>query len=740
MTRSSPIQRSLSSGEVSPLLYGRTDYQRHQTGAKAMRGFLPLRQGGATRAPGTLNQGRTRNDAQTRVIPFEFQPDDAVVLEFSANVMRVRRYGVLVMDGGSPYELAIPYGLAAVKRLKYVQTADVIYLVDGERPVQKLSRVALDDWSIEDAEFTGGPLRPWNTDEAITVSASGQNGLITLTASGGNIWQAGHVGSLFALQVFDWLDVPLWTGNTPIAVGDRMRFDGRVYECVDATGGNTGANPPIHRSGRALANKDGIVWRHLSTDTGLVRITGYTSGAEVQAQVIDRIPVQLIAGTGSTHVWADAAWSDVYGHPAAIAEHDQRLFFAATAAEPRTVWGSAIGLYTDFAAGTDADLAFAYTIAAKRGLSKILWLEGGGDSLAIGAQAEIQTSHSAVRDEAITIENARFRAVATMGAFDTAAISPDGRPIFISRDQKRVFELRYALSDDRVAPVELSLAAEHLGAGRFTELHWQWAPFRLGWALREDGLLIAFAYDPQEEILGWAPVPVGGDVESLAVTSGPYGGDDQVTVVVKRTIEGETRRHVEQFCPIFGVEPGQNDITLAQHLYCAFADKAASPKATWSGLDHLEGETVLVMTDKGEAGPFVVSDGAVELTVPVSRVFVGLEATSQRLRTLGVYAATREGDALGRPIGVKGVGVRLHQTGGYRGRAILSAWGRPEAPGRWLERRPGDAGGDLTRGYSGVDLLEVHAGQGLEVDIQLRPLGAQPLTLLALVPHIEAHT
>jgi hypothetical protein len=106
--RSNPDQLAFSAGEISPLLFGRTDYQRVQAGLRACRGFLPLRQGGVTRAPGTIYRGRTRADSRARLIAFEFAVDDAVVLEFTLNRMRVWRYGELVTAAGEPYMLVTP--------------------------------------------------------------------------------------------------------------------------------------------------------------------------------------------------------------------------------------------------------------------------------------------------------------------------------------------------------------------------------------------------------------------------------------------------------------------------------------------------------------------------------------------------------------------------------------------------------------------------------------------------------
>jgi hypothetical protein len=194
MTRTSPPQVAFSSGEIDPLLHRRFDYQRFQTGLATCRGFLPLAQGGFTRAPGTLHKGSTRADGQAVLLPFTFAVNDAVVLEFSDLKMRVWRYGQLVMSGPDPFELTTPYPLASLARLQWVQSADVIYLADGLRPIQVLSRFALDNWTIASFNPNTGPFRVQNLDKAVTVQASAATGTITLTASSA-LFASNHVGS-----------------------------------------------------------------------------------------------------------------------------------------------------------------------------------------------------------------------------------------------------------------------------------------------------------------------------------------------------------------------------------------------------------------------------------------------------------------------------------------------------------------------------------------------------------------
>ncbi|WP_289150266.1 hypothetical protein [uncultured Salipiger sp.] len=229
MTATRPPSVAWSSGEIDPLLHAREDFQRHQTGLAACRGFIPLRQGGITRAPGTIYKGTTRNNAVARRLPFIFAADDACSLEFSAGKMRVWRYGVLVEKDGAPYELDTPFLASDLPNLSWLQDADVMYIVDGRNPMQQLSRFDLDDWTLEDAELEAGPFRVQNLDDTKTIQVTGTTGPGAVT---------------------------YWTSNESLVIGSKRKFGSRVYEFAGlgpdlgtAVDGVCGAVPPSHTSG-----------------------------------------------------------------------------------------------------------------------------------------------------------------------------------------------------------------------------------------------------------------------------------------------------------------------------------------------------------------------------------------------------------------------------------------------------------------------------------------------------------
>lgn len=735
MTRTSPAQYAFSSGEISPLLHRRPDYQRFQTGLAACRGFLPLRQGGITRAPGTIWRGTTRANLPGRLVPFEFAENDAVVLEFTAGFMRVWRYGALVMAGAAPYELATPYDDGAIARLHWVQSADVIWLADGLRPVQKLSRLALDSWTIAPAAFDDGPFRVQNLDESLTVQASAATGSVTLTASAA-LFTAAHVGSLLRLKSTDETTIPLWTGNASVAAGTRMRNDGRTYEVVSGT--DTGPNPPIHEEGSLnYGGPGGVVWKHLDDGAGILRITAVASGTSATATVLKRLPAGVVSAP--SYRFEEGAWSDRWGYPSCLEIYDQRLVAAATPSDPRTIWFSAVGGFEEFEPAGFDDSAFAYAIGGGSSVNRILWLARGKRGLHVGALGEEHSTRSTEQGQAIGVTTTRFDFDSSIGSKpEVEPIAPDGWPIFVSKDGRRVVQIRYDFQDDANRPVELSLPADHLGADGFEEIAWASAPQRIAWLRRGNGELAAMIHDPAEEVLGWAPYPLaGGAVLSIAVTADATGVHDVPTMIVARQIGGATVHMVEEQAVTYGLLSGNQPIAEAVHLFCAAVFAPGAATAGFS-VPHLAGLTVEAWTDAGNfPGLVVAPGGAVTLPNPVTHAVIGLFDATHRVRTLPLQAAAPDGSAQGRWKRLAPpAGIGLHRTAAGRVAVVETDFARPERvlPARDLIAR--SVAQDLTEAFTGLARLEITSGHAGDVALEFTPVSGAPMTITALVPAI----
>lgn len=736
MTDSRPFQNAFSSGEIDPLLHARTDFQRYQTGLAKCQGYLPLRQGGFTRAPGTIYRGTTLNDLPARRIPFEFAANDALTLEFTNNRMRVWRYGSLVMNGGVPYELVTPYAESDLPNLQWVQSSDVIYMVDGRQPMQKLSRFALDNWTIADAPLNSGPFRTQNLDQALRIASSGADGAVTLSATAA-IFDAGWVGTLVRLEPTDFSSVPQWVGNVPAVIGTRVYFDGNIY--VMSQGDNTGTNPPTHDVGyhRTDVGKP-TEWLFDSSFVGIVRVTGFISATQVSAQVIQRVPLPCI--THSTYRWSEGAWSTRYGYPACIEMHDgQRMWAARTPTEPRTIWASTAGDFLDFAPSTKADGSFAYSIAATQTQNSIEWLKRGKGGIFIGALGEVVRGFSISREQAIGPTTFDTEPAGEDGVAPTAPIRGHGYPIYITKDGQKLLELRYAFEEDGTDPVELSLPSQHLGAREFQQIVWQSSPQRYAWLRVADGALVVLNYDPKQDVLGWAVVPVaGGEVEEMDVTPGLDGSSDVLTLIVKRTVNGQVKRFVEEQALIYGQLTGADPIHKAVHFFASSVFEPVSATNTFS-VPHLANEVVHVWTDAGEYGPITVqSDGTVTLPVPVNHAVIGLFDATHYAETLDIQAEARDGSSRGRQRRLEGpIGIDLYKTAAGCVEAVERHFGQPDILGGKQDLVPLDIAADLSTAYSGTSKSDAVSGYADGVRLRFTPSGGAPMTVTGITPNID---
>ena len=92
---------SFSSGEVSPNMLGRVDLARLKSSATTMRNMFVRHTGGAYSRAGTSFIGyskQTNRAYPPRLIPFQFNNDQGLVLEFGNNYMRVIFQGAFVTD------------------------------------------------------------------------------------------------------------------------------------------------------------------------------------------------------------------------------------------------------------------------------------------------------------------------------------------------------------------------------------------------------------------------------------------------------------------------------------------------------------------------------------------------------------------------------------------------------------------------------------------------------------------
>jgi hypothetical protein len=162
-------------------------------------------------------------------------------------------------------------------------------------------------------------------------------------------------------------------------------------------------------------------------------------------------------------------------------------------------------------------------------------------------------------------------------------------------------------------------------------------PYTGAHVVTEDGMICHMIYEPKLQVTGWCKFTTqGGTFESIqslpssiddATLWGSTTDEDDLWCVVKRTVNGTTRRHIERFTTGNTAKQEANDADNLYYLDAA-VKVTGSGLTTVTGLDHLEGETVCVLAD-GIKGSYVVSSGSITLSVAADTVVVGLPITSE---------------------------------------------------------------------------------------------------------------
>jgi len=483
-------------------------------------------------------------------------------------------------------------------------------------------------------------------------------------------------------------NVPEWKTDSTISgmssrysgdvLGAVVSYAGNVYRTIRAGGGNYGTIPPTHDSAadKAVASGAGSVVRCLefyNRGAGYGKITavsadGYSCTIDIEVglpySTTDQNPVHVHADTWGwqgqeTFRWSEGAWSTANGYPRAVALFEDRLWFGGTKADPQTFWGSRTGDYEDFEQiYDDGSSSVQFTLAAAE-INAIEWL-AGDQQLMIGTRGGEFVASGGSRTEAITASNITVRQQSTYGV--KPGIQPrfvDSSLLFVQRAGERLHQLSYSNESDSYIGPDLTALSNDILQPSAAELSYQPAPFRQLWVRLTDGNLATLTYVSDQDVLGWAQLEIGGtgvEVESLAVIPHPDGDQDQVWMIVKRTIDGATKRYIEYL-----EKPFASSTTYADAFFVdSGLTYSGSATTTITGLDHLEGQVVKVFADGVVQIDKTVSSGAISI-VSASKVQVGL-GYDARVQTMRLESGAADGTAQGRRKRVQQILLRVDNS------------------------------------------------------------------------------
>ncbi len=373
---------------------------------------------------------------------------------------------------------------------------------------------------------------------------------------------------------------------------------------------------------------------------------------------------------------------------------------------------------------TEADVSFSIpTVDDDRILVDVAAREGGAIRHVVPLTHLMLLSSSTefrltpINSDVITPSTISIRPQSFVGAARVQPAIVNNTGIFAANRGGHLREMGYSQNVSSYLTGDLTLRATHLFDGLTIEqIAYSRAPLPLIWCVSSNGKLLGLTYLPEEQIGAWHQHVTDGFVESCALIA--EGDEDHLYVIVRRTIDGNVVRYVERMAnldvpaalaDVFFVDAG---ITF---------DGAAT--TTITGLDHLEGATVIVLADGLVVRDLVVLNGAITLVTAASKVQVGLPYTAQ-LETLPATLGLPAG-ALDKTKNVSAVWVRVEESGAFSIGPTLTALTPTQVP----------AAGALLTGSVDVNIAGSWGPNGQVFIQQSDPL---PLTIVAAVYEVVA--
>lgn len=531
-------------------------------------------------------------------------------------------------------------------------------------------------------------LNPFNGSgvASVTVTSQGSYGTSSVGVAAPTVSFSGGGGSgVAAISTLSAIAVAIFNGGNNYAVNDRLTIlsgSGLIVQVtsvvpggaitgvsivspgavVGGTGGTTPGNPTVQSTttGSGSGALFNFTWGVVSvslTSAG----TGY---ATPPAVTLSPGPATATSALGAPSA----------GNPTVPALFQQRLFLAGPVGNPQQFNASSTGSIYNFNVHTplESDDALQGTLVSgqlntiqsmlpqPQGLitlsDKGAWLINGG------------SPGSGVAPDALVANTQAYN-----GASYPPPIVATSDILYIQAKTSIVRNLTFNYYTQVYTGTDISVLSSHLFYGHQV-LEWAWAeePFKLVWAVRNDGILLTLTFLKEQELIAWTHGDTQGSFKSIATVTEQVsvGSVDAVYVVVQRTVQGQVLQYIERLTELY-YPVGATD------AWCVDAGLQynGASALTFSGAQHLAGLTVTGLATDSLGNVTVIPAFAMPLTgtfnlaappapaTGYTRVTVGLAYTLQ-LTTLQLD--TGEPTIQGKEKKISSVTLRVSQTLGLQ--------------------------------------------------------------------------
>lgn len=238
-------------------------------------------------------------------------------------------------------------------------------------------------------------------------------------------------------------------------------------------------------------------------------------------------------------------------YPSTVAYFQDRRVYASTLADPDTYFMSQPGSFTNFdtrnpPVDSDAITGSPWSVQVD-GIQYMVDMPGGLVVLTGREAWQLTgTGGSSFNPQPVTPSTQQAQPQAFNGCHShVPPIRIDYDILYVQSKGSIVRNIGYQFAQNIYTGIDLTLNSSHLFTGYQIE-QWAWAeePYKLLWAVRDDGIMLSLTFVKPEQIAAWARHDTNGYFRSVAVvTELPV---DAVYVAVERTIGGRECYTIER--------------------------------------------------------------------------------------------------------------------------------------------------------------------------------------------------
>lgn len=506
------------------------------------------------------------------------------------------------------FRVGSSYNGSELAEIDFEQSADTMYLAHIDHPPTKLVRAAHTDWTFSGLTFAPKIAAPTG---------------VSATATSPNT-DAPNSGAAYFPQSERYVVT---------AVDDDLLQESRASAIVSATNDLTLKRNynTIAWTAVAGAERYRIYKAETTGDFGYIGTTDQTTFRD------DNIGPDL----SDSFPQAQNPFPSAGYYPSTVSFYQQRLIFARTNNKPNAIWGSRSGDYENFDTSRPlkASDALSFALVAGR-VNAVEQLASMSDLLALTSDSVFKVTggpegYLSPTNIVTARENGRGSSRLSPLVVDTVTFYQTGVG-------NTIRTLGYHFENDGYNSNDVAIYSPHLFRG-FKIVAWAYAqePRSVIWAVRDDGKLLCFTWEQEQQVWGWTQCDTDGFVESICAVS--ENAEDRLYLLVKRTIGGVDRRYVERMA-----SARWDDITDCCFVDCAVTFAFLTPQTVLTNLDHLEGKTLSGLADGNVVQGLLVTGGQVTLPNPASKATVGLPYTTL-IETLPLAIQGRSGWTIAKP-------------------------------------------------------------------------------------------